>query len=228
VQIAVILDVGGVLLLPDEEAVSSALRSSGLMPDDALLSAAHYFAVHHADDEARALTDRPYEIGYLSALGFGGDELAAGFQAFDELWKLPAIDLWSRQVPGGGELLAELSSGGRPVAIVSNADGTVEQSLVRQGLCQVGPGAAPTVAAIVDSAVVGVAKPDPRVFAPALAALRREPAQCVHVGDSERFDVRGAEAAGIRPLHYDPHRLCRSPTAHSHLSSLSDLWSVLD
>ncbi|HEY5273027.1 MAG TPA: hypothetical protein VIJ34_07305 [Acidimicrobiales bacterium] len=90
---AVILDVGGVLLVPDEAIVGQALRGFGLALDDALLSAAHYLAVHYVDDETRALSDRPYEIGYLSALGFAGDELAAGLGAFDELWKLPAIDL---------------------------------------------------------------------------------------------------------------------------------------
>ena len=227
-QTAVILDVGGVLLVPDEAIIGRALRRSGLALDDSLLTAAHYLAVHYADDESRALTDRPYEIGYLNALGFDDEEMAAGFMAFDELWRLAAVDLWSQQVPGGAELLARLSSEGTPVAIVSNADGTVEESLRRQGLCQVGIGPAPTVAAIVDSAIVGVAKPDPRVFAPVLAALDLEPTQCVYVGDTERFDVRGAEAAGIRPLHYDPHGLCRNPAAHSHLSSLSDLWGVLD
>lgn len=226
-QTAVILDVGGVLLVPDEAIIGRALCRSGLVLDDSLLSAAHYLAVHYVDDETRALTDRPYEIGYLKALGFGDEEMAAGFMALDELWRLPAIDLWSQQVPGGAELLARLSFEGTPVAIVSNADGTVEESLRRQGLCQVGIGPAPIVAAIVDSAIVGVAKPDPRVFAPALAALDLEPTQCVYVGDTERFDVRGAEAAGIRPLHYDPHHLCRNPVSHSHLSSLSDLWGAL-
>jgi len=225
---AVILDVGGVLLVPDEAIVGQALRGFGLALDDALLSAAHYLAVHYVDDKTRALSDRPYEIGYLSALGFAGDELAAGLGAFDELWKLPAIDLWSQQVPGGVELLAQLSSQDAPVAIVSNSDGTVEESLRRQGLCQVGVGPSPTVASIIDSALVGVAKPDPRIFTPALAALRLEPNQCVYVGDSERFDVRGAEAAGIRSLHYDPLCLCRNSMAHSHLSLLSDLWGVLD
>ena len=222
-----ILDVGGVLLVPDEVMIGEALRGSGLEFDEALLSTAHYFAVNYLDDETRALTDRPYEIGYLAALGFGDEELVAGFNALEELWKLRAVDLWSQQVRGGAEMLARLSSAGTPVAIVSNADGTVEESLRRQGLCQVGIGPSPMVAAIVDSAVVGVAKPDPSIFAPALAALRREPAECVYVGDSERFDVKGAEAAGIRPLHYDPNSLCRNPVAHSHLSSLSDLWDVL-
>jgi putative hydrolase of the HAD superfamily len=225
---AVILDVGGVLLVPDETIVGRALRGFGLALDDALLSAAHYLAVHHVDDETRTLADRPYEIGYLSALGFAGDELTAGLGAFDKLWKLPAIDLWSQQVPGGAELLAQLFSQGVPVAIVSNSDGTVEESLRRQGLCQVGLGRCPTVVAIIDSALVGIAKPDPIIFTPALAALRLEPNQCVYVGDSERFDVRGGEAAGIRSLHYDPHCLCRNPMAHSHLSSLSDLWGVFD
>ena len=222
-----ILDVGGVLLVPDEAMIGQTLRHSGLALDDALFCAAHYVAVQYVDDETRALTDRPYEIGYLKALGFGDEELAAGFKALDELWKLPAIELWSQQVRGGAELLARLSSKNTPVAIVSNADGTVEESLGRQGLCQVGIGPSPRVAAIIDSAILGVEKPDPEVFAPALAALRREPTQCVYVGDSERFDVRGAEAAGIRSLHYDPHHLCRNPMAHSHFSSLSDLWGVL-
>ena len=109
------------------------------------------------------------------------------------------------------------------MAIVSNADGTVEASLKRQGLCQVGEGPLTSVEAIVDSAVVGWSKPDARIFGPALDALGVKAEESVYLGDSEKIDVRAALNAGVAPLHFDPYSLCRNPTAHRHIASLSDV-----
>ena len=94
-------------------------------------------------------------------------------------------------------------------------------------ICQVGDGPFTSVAAIVDSTVVGVAKPDPRIFLPALAALGASPSDALYVGDSERFDVRSAELAGIRPVHFDPFQLCRNPTAHAHVDALAEVRLLL-
>ena len=79
---------------------------------------------------------------------------------------------------------------------------------------------------VIDSAVVGVAKPDPRIFTLALDALGLPDADrgtVVHVGDSLRYDVTGALAAGVRPLHLDPYGFCPAPDGHEHLRRLSDL-----
>ena len=68
---------------------------------------------------------------------------------------------------------------------------------------------------ILDSAVVGVAKPDPGIFRIALDALN-VPADgsVLHVGDSLRYDVAGALAAGLQPVHMDPYGLCPAPDGH--------------
>ena len=72
------------------------------------------------------------------------------------------------------------------------------------GLLQVGPGPGIEVAGIIDSGVVGVAKPDPRIFDHALQVVGATADRAVHVGDAYQYDVRGARAAGIRPILVDP------------------------
>ena len=66
----------------------------------------------------------------------------------------------------------------------------------------------------IDSHVVGVVKPEPRIFELALNALKTSPAECLHVGDSVRYDVVGAQAAGMTVVHIDPLELCDSGRPH--------------
>ena len=99
----------------------------------------------------------------------------------------------------------ELAAAGYTLAIVSNATGTVEAQLRANAICQVGPGPGVTVDAVIDSSVVGYAKPDPRIFEITLERLGVAPAEAVHVGDTPGADVAGARAAGIRPILVDPH-----------------------
>jgi putative hydrolase of the HAD superfamily len=82
------------------------------------------------------------------------------------------------------------------------------------------------VGIVVDSGVVGVSKPDPRIFGLALDALGVPAASSgtvVHVGDSLRYDVTGALAAGVRPLHLDPYGFCPAPGGHEHLRRLDEI-----
>ena len=58
--------------------------------------------------------------------------------------------------------------------------------------------------AIFDSTVVGAAKPDPRIFELALAAVKSAPAETVMVGDSLAADVNGARGVGVAPALIDP------------------------
>ena len=73
---------------------------------------------------------------------------------------------------------------------------------------------------MIDSGAVGVRKPDPRIWDPALAATGARPEAAVHVGDSLLTDVGGARAAGIRPIHFDPFELC-ALTDHVHADSMA-------
>ncbi len=57
--------------------------------------------------------------------------------------------------------------------------------------------------AIVISAELGLAKPDPRIFADALRALGADREGAVVIGDSLSRDVAGARAAGLRSIWID-------------------------
>jgi putative hydrolase of the HAD superfamily len=74
--------------------------------------------------------------------------------------------------------------------VVSNWDVSLHDVLERTGL-------RPLVDAVVISAELGVAKPDPAIFAAALERLGVAAGDALHVGDSVEHDVAGARAAGI-------------------------------
>ena len=57
---------------------------------------------------------------------------------------------------------------------------------------------------IVDSARVGLSKPDPRIFFRAVHEMGIEPADTVFVGDSLARDMAGARAAGMRHVWLTP------------------------
>ena len=96
-----------------------------------------------------------------------------------------------RQVRGAGELLAEVRRrGARVVAVTNNLVAEQEDKLRDTGLRQL-------VDAMVVSEAVGVAKPDPRIFAIAVEAAECAPSATIMLGDSWENDVMGARAAGI-------------------------------
>jgi len=57
---------------------------------------------------------------------------------------------------------------------------------------------------IVDSARVGLSKPDPRIFMKALDALGIDPGRAVMVGDSLARDMAGARSAGMAHIWLTP------------------------
>jgi len=105
--------------------------------------------------------------------------------------------LWSRVLPGIPQALSRLVDAGFRLVAVSNSDGTVESGLRDQDLRRFfGP--------VVDSALVGYEKPDPRIFEHALRVSGAEPETTLHAGDLYDADVLGARAAGIHPALLDP------------------------
>jgi putative hydrolase of the HAD superfamily len=80
---------------------------------------------------------------------------------------------------------------------------------------------------IADSAVVGIAKPNPAIFHHVSSAIGIPPERCLYVGDTVRYDVLGARAAGFHPYHFDPHGLCRSTDSHPHVRALTEVGPLL-
>lgn len=218
---AVTLDVGGVFVVPDHDRLRAALVDAGLDVDLDRFWDGHYRAMHAVDaDQSPAETFASYVAGFCHHVGYRGDDLRRAEAALVPLFG--PSGLWTWPIPDSVTAIAALHDAGIPLAVVSNADGTVHDILRGAGVCQVGPGPLVEVVTIVDSGAVGVAKPDPAIFAPALDALGTDPARTLHVGDSVHFDVRGAHAAGMPAAHFDPRRLCPLDD-HPHLTSLLDL-----
>lgn len=137
------------------------------------------------------------------------------------------LDPWDWVVaaaPDARWLLTELAEAGITVTVVSNASGKVESMLSSAGVCQVGEGPNPSVHDVIDSSLVGVAKPDPGIFDIALSRLPEEVdrSSVVHIGDALWSDIRGAEAAGLQPLHFDPAGVCPAPEGHEHVRTLQE------
>lgn len=202
---AVLVDVGGVLVLPDHDRVAGALERAGVHVDRSRLDRAHYAGVaaltefSEGDREVWAA----YNRAYARACGTPDDALDEAVEHL--LNEFATGEVWSRTVPGSVDALRRLGALGVRLAIVSNADGNAEQRLRDDAVCQVGPGRGAAVCAIFDSTVVGVAKPDPRIFELALDALAVPAAHAVHVGDTPGADVNGARAAGVHPVLVDPY-----------------------
>jgi putative hydrolase of the HAD superfamily len=222
---AVVLDVGGVLLLPDPEVTGAALAAVGVRARD--LVWAHYGGVAAVDAHAGAApqADTPgrYLGGFVEAAGVAGTQAAVAAEALHAVFARPSLEVWRHPTPWARSDLRALGGLDLPVAVVSNSDGSVARLLHDHRLAQVGSGPGLDVAVIVDSAVVGVAKPDPAIFEPALAALALPPDRCLYVGDTVTFDVAGARAAGLHGLHLDPLGTCAA-VDHPHARTLADAW----
>jgi HAD superfamily hydrolase (TIGR01509 family) len=106
--------------------------------------------------------------------------------------------LWCAVLPGVDEALARFRALGLELVVVSNADGSVERSLGNLGLRH-------HFAHVLDSAVVGFAKPDPRIFREGLARAGAAPERTLHVGDLVHADVTGARGAGLPAALLDPY-----------------------
>lgn len=225
---AVLLDVGGVLVVADEERLYDGMVAAGLARPDIPMLEAHYQVTAEID----LLTHPPsweadapaFARLWAAQLGAGSHDGAVA--ALDAVFTANQ-PLWEQVLPWAHDGLAGLVDAGYRVGIVSNADGTVEESLRRAGICQVGEGAGQPVEVVVDSTVVGVGKPDPAIFRIALDAMGLSPDVCAYVGDTVRYDVDGARAAGLHAVHLDPYGLCRTPDHHDHVRSLVDVPALL-
>ncbi len=151
---------------------------------------AYYRAHHHEAVDAAALEDlrdRCTEVlrGALApaAADLDHGELRGALLAAIRFRPFP-------EVPGA---LRALRDAGLALVVVSNWDVSLHAALEDTGLREL-------VDAAFSSAELGVAKPDPRIFAPALRRAGADPGEALHAGDSVQEDVAGALAAGMRAV----------------------------
>ena len=220
----VLLDVGGVFLVPSGVRLAQTVGALVEGASDAEFDRAHFEGIHALDvANVSGSEDRHiYLDAYLKSIGVPKDRLDEAMDALVQLWRGPSLDVWQRVLSGSIAGLRVLHDADLRLGIVSNSDGHVEEELVRSEICQVGPGDGVPVLTVVDSGVVGVAKPDPTIFEFALPALGLDPSDVTYVGDSVKYDVRSAEAAGLTPLHLDPYGLCDG-VDHAHVTCVDEV-----
>jgi putative hydrolase of the HAD superfamily len=194
---AVLLDVLGTLLRmesPGPRLRAELARRTGVDVGEAAAEAAfraeiEYYLEHQLEgrdpESLDELRDRCAEV-VRSATGFERMELAAVREAM-----LAALrfEPW----PDAPRALRALRQAGLRRVAASNWDCSLPHFLQRAGL-------SPLLDGAVASAVVGAAKPDPRLFQAALERAGCGPDEAVHVGDSLDNDVVGARRAGIRAV----------------------------
>lgn len=200
---SVLFDAGGTLINPDYGRVLGVMtRVLGRAPRQEAFVEAEYAgraAVEAAMAGNGASSDGDrwtiHFAAMFGALGYGEEEIRA--LSPHVVAEHRRANLWTEPQPGAADGLAALRRAGFVVGCVSNADGTVDRLLAKAGLAE-------HLAFIVDSGVVGVEKPDPRIFAIALEHAGVAPAEALYVGDLYPVDVVGARRAGIEPVLLDP------------------------
>ncbi len=187
-------DYGHVLGALDLDELSSRL---GGVDTNALRAAEP--AAYRAHDEAIA-NGLGHESGWRAlmttlvvASGARGDVR----EHVDALWAAqPTRNLWRFVPPAARALLDELTRMRVSMVITSNSEGRVAELLEQVGIAH-------HFTAVLDSGVLGYAKPDPRIFHDAAKVLSLPLNQIVHIGDSEPADIVGAKAVSMRAIRFD-------------------------
>jgi putative hydrolase of the HAD superfamily len=231
---AVIFDVGNTLLHVDYAHVAGVLRAQGHAVEPEAIRAAEY-AAKAALDRAlapdvvpepsvqamlwRQPDGRPsYFATMIATLGVAAPAVLPTLAALEADNR--ARSLWRVVEPGTAEVLAQLRARGLDLAVISNSDGRIEADLNASGLGE-------HFAFVLDSAVVGVEKPDVRIFQLALARLGVPPAAAVYVGDVYAIDVLGARRAGIEAVLMDPLDRYQCPRDCPRIRTLNELLELL-
>jgi putative hydrolase of the HAD superfamily len=215
---AVVFDAGGTLVRLDFEWMSEMLGELGVKASVDDVRRAEVHGRRRYDALAGRRPGHPLQVGPL-ALGlhpplgsvgpahayFSGLLEAAGCrhpvleEALERIQQrqVPPSVLWSRPAEGARATLDAIAALGLRACCVSNSDGRAEHHLescgVRAGL-----------EFVVDSHLVGVEKPDPRIFDIALARLGLSAARTVYVGDIRSVDEAGARTTGMHFVLIDP------------------------
>jgi HAD superfamily hydrolase (TIGR01509 family) len=215
----IFFDVGNTLLFPNRERIHAPLTERGIVPE----------AEHLRDLECRTKIQ-------FDALMTGNGSTDHGFwwmfysQLFSELkFKDDVIRdqlvasirnsaNWDIIRAGTSDQLRQIGEN-YGVAVISNADGKIEDVLARCGIAQ-------CFRTITDSGLVGHEKPHPEIFRQALKSMDAAPEDSLYVGDVYSVDYLGAIGAGMHAILMDVPGAYRNKQA-PRVESLTDLQSLL-
>lgn len=195
----VTFDAGMTLIELDLDFLARRLASRGIEVAPAALRAAApgAWARYDAAVDAGGAHGRLWHALLTDLVTGAGADLAQVEPVVDWLWEQqPTNNLFRAPIEDMVALARTLRAAGVRTAVVSNSEGRLAELLAEIGI-------ADAFEAIIDSGRIGIEKPDPQIFAHAIAALALPPGTTgVHVGDSWAADVGGALAAGWRAIWY--------------------------
>lgn len=203
---AIFLDAGNTLIFIDPRVVLPVFRENGADTDQDRFWEAEFGArtrLARRVEEGATGTEpevwQDYFVDLFLAAGVPEENLERVGRRLTELHA--ERHLWTYAHPATRPALEELREAGYRLAVISNADGRVEDLLAEVGLDDL-------FEFVMDSEVEGVAKPDPEIFLRATRRMGVEPGESLYVGDLYPVDVVGARGAGMEAVLLDPlHRL---------------------
>jgi putative hydrolase of the HAD superfamily len=145
--------------------------------------------------EGRTAQDR-YTAYLLEGVGVTDPAEIEAAAAFRRSYNAPA-GLFDLADPHARAALRSVKAAGLVAGVVSNSNGWVHALLSGAGL-------ASDLDFVIDSAVVGVEKPDPRIFRLGLERAGVEAHEAVYIGDLYSVDIVGSLAAGLQAILLDP------------------------
>ncbi len=193
---AIFLDVGNTLLFPDRSHILAPLHQRKLTPSLEQWHAIERKTKKEFDEILQHDGRSDHSFWYLFY-----SHLLEEFGVHDDALRDALVDAtrisanWRDIRPGTREALLRL---GRryPLAVISNADGKIDDVLTRCGI-------ADCFAAITDSGLVGYEKPHPAIFEAALRGMDAAAQQSLYVGDVYSVDYLGATRAGMQAILFD-------------------------
>lgn len=156
---------------------------------------------------------------FLRLLGIAQDHARPVTKLYMQLY--PKINV---PVDGAREVVEALASGFQ-LGVVSN--GFVDIQYHKLNML----GIKELFSCIVLSDEIGIRKPTPDIFLHAAVLLKRTPEECLYVGDSYEYDIRGAKEAGMKACWFNrqgspaPRSLL---TPDMEIGSLRELLHLLD
>lgn len=185
---AFLFDLDGLLRVWDDGEVAAIEARAGLSPGR--LEAVALDLERHGPALLGEISDEDWRASVVGALiGEVGSPEVAIEAVLDWSARLGRVD------QGVAEIVAELRSRGRQVALVVNATTRLELDLVMLGLDE-------AVDTVVNSARTGIALPDAAMYEIAAGILAVPIPRCVYVGPRAEL-VAGAERIGMAGHLYD-------------------------
>lgn len=219
-----LFDAGGTLVFPKMDVLIEIATKYGLQKNENDVFTVYCELIYEMDlqtQKSGALPIPPYPKGvgwaFFEKLGLTGDKL--GLAAQEVTTSNKNENFWTFTYPWVFEVLEGLRNEGYRMSVLSNADGRVKQSFVQLGLDGY-------FERIFDSHILGVEKPDPRIFEIALSELGLQPEETLYIGDVFYIDVWGANQVGMPAVHLDPRNLYKDWTG-VHIPSVGALAAIL-